>query len=358
MLGHKVLCVRLDNFGDVIMTTPAFHALKQSNPTSHLTLLTSPIGAEIAQFIDEIDDIIPFEVPWMKTNNATSKSAQVQSLIERLSSEQFDAAIIFTVFSQNPLPAAMLCYLADIPLRIAYCRENPYGLLSHWQPDQEPFKPIQHEVMRQLALVMPFGVTNSDPKLRLRLDPNLRASALTKLKDQGLDLDHPWLILHPGVSEAKRRYPSENYLEAGQQLQVDGWQIVITGSHSERDLTKRVASGVNGFDLAGQLSLGELIGLVHAAPILIANNTGIVHIAAATGTPVIVLYAHTNPQHTPWQVPHRTLYFDVPPELQSQNVLLRHTYRQFVSQPVIDATPNDIVNAVKELTHEFTPQHP
>ncbi|MCU0496710.1 MAG: glycosyltransferase family 9 protein [Anaerolineae bacterium] len=358
MLGRNLLCVRLDNFGDVIMTTPAFHALKQSDPTIRLTLLTSLIGAEIAQFIPDIDQVIAFEVPWVKSDAYQGASAQVQALIERLKAEAFDCAIIFTVFSQNPLPAAMLCYLADIPIRVAYCRENPYGLLTHWQPDQEPFVPIQHEVLRQLALIESVGVDYIDPKLQLRIDPSLRASSLHKMQTLGLDLHQAWLILHPGVSESKRRYPTAKYLEAGRQLRTLGWQIVVTGSTSEIDLCGQVATGVNGISLAGQLSLGELIGLVASAPLLIANNTGIVHIAAAMNTPVIVLYAHTNPQHTPWNVPHRVLYFDVPPELQSRNVLLRHTYHQYVSQPVIDATPIDILNAVKELTYEYTAQHP
>ncbi len=65
----------------------------------------------------------------------------------------FDAAVIFTVYSQSPLPAAMLCYLAGIPRRLAHCRENPYALLSDWLREPEPQQRTRHEVERQLDLV-------------------------------------------------------------------------------------------------------------------------------------------------------------------------------------------------------------
>ena len=59
-------------------------------------------------------------------------------MVRKLRARRFDGAVIFCVFSQNPLPAAFLCHLADIPLRLAYCRENPYKILTHWIPDPEP----------------------------------------------------------------------------------------------------------------------------------------------------------------------------------------------------------------------------
>ena len=88
---------------------------------------------------------------------------------------------------------------------------------------------------------------------------------------------------------------------------------MLTGDPAERALTAQVAreAGVACDDLAGTLSLAELAALTAAAPVVVSNNTGPAHLAAAMGTPVVDLYALTNPQHTPWQVPHRTLSHDV-----------------------------------------------
>jgi ADP-heptose:LPS heptosyltransferase len=89
---------------------------------------------------------------------------------------------------------------------------------------------------------------------------------------------------------------------------------VLTGSAAEADLVGRVRAVVRSpsISLAGRLDLTGLCAVIAAADVVVSNNTAPVHIAAAVGTPVVDLYALTNPQHTPWLVPHRLLYHDVP----------------------------------------------
>src|SRR5262249_17817225 len=93
-----------------------------------------------------------------------------------------------------------------------------------------------------------------------------------------------------------------------------GVPVVFSGGPGERELVEGVRSAMRApsHSLAGDLDLPALAALVELAPGLVSNNTGPVHIAAALGTPVVDLYALTNPQHTPWQVPHRVLYHKVP----------------------------------------------
>jgi lipopolysaccharide heptosyltransferase II len=349
--ARKILCLRLDNLGDVVMTTPAFRALKNLNLDANLTLLTSHRGAGVAPFIPDIDSVIEFNVPWVKLEAAKGDSEAVLALVERLRQEQFDAAVIFTVFSQSSLPAAMICYLAGIPLRLGHCRENPYNLLTDWKPDYEPLADIEHEVTRQLQLVESIGATIDNTRLGLDVSWRACGEALEKLSAAGVDPAKPWLVLHPGVSEKRRQYPAEKYAEAGRELVRRGIQIVVTGTASEKELAGQIveAMGTGSVSLAGELPLETFIGLIAAAPLLISNNTGPVHIAAAVNTPVVVLYAHTNPQHTPWQVANRVLYFDVPEAQRSKNPLLVYTYQKTVTQPVYDAQPNDIVAAALEL---------
>jgi ADP-heptose:LPS heptosyltransferase len=125
-------------------------------------------------------------------------------------------------------------------------------------------------------------------------------------------------VLHPGASAASRRYPAAQFGAAVRLLHASApLQVFITGSAQERELAVDV-SGHAGrsaqspiHDLTGALSLGELGALIETASLLIANNSGPAHLAAALGTPVVDLYALTNPQHTPWQVPARVLFHDV-----------------------------------------------
>jgi lipopolysaccharide heptosyltransferase II len=310
---RRILCVRLDNLGDVLMTTPALHALKDAYPGRHLTLLASRSGAHAARFIDDIDDVIEYDAPWVKHDQPVDANAD-RAMVERLASLGFDAAVIFTVYSQNPLPAAMFCHLAKIPLRLAHCRENPYGLLTDWIAEREPQHGTRHEVERQLALVASVGATNADTRMRFDLRADDETSLERKLGERGVDLDAPFFVMHPGATAASRRYPPERFAEAARVL-VDrtGWPVLVTGSASEAALCETVSAGYAGIvSLAGALELGELAALIARARVLVSNNSGPVHIASALGAPVVDLYALTNPQHMPWQTPHRVLYRDVP----------------------------------------------
>src|SRR5690606_8016249 len=151
----NILCVRPDNMGDLIMSGPAIRALKNSFKTK-ITILTSTAAAGIAALMPEIDEILVFDLPWVK-NEESNNQQSVEDLIATLAKKKFDAAVIFTVCTQSPLPTAMVIYQARIPQVLAYCRENPYKLINHWIPDEEPYTLIQHQVIRDLKLVNAVG---------------------------------------------------------------------------------------------------------------------------------------------------------------------------------------------------------
>ena len=312
--AERVLCIRLDAVGDVLMTTPAFRALASSRSRRRLTLLASPAGAEVATLVPEIDDVIVYDAPWMKATRPRADSAPDWAMVERLRKGRFDAAVIFTVYSQNPLPAAFLCVLADIPLRLAHCHENPYQLLTDWVPDPEPARLMRHEVRRQLDLVATVGCVASDDRLSLRVPTRAQRGARALLRELGVE-QRRWLAMHPGASAPSRRYPASGFVDAGRELVAAmGYDIVLTGAPSEIELTEEIRTGIgaNAHSVAGRVDLAGLAAVIARAPLLITNNTGPAHMAAAVGTPVVDLYALTNPQHTPWGVAHRVLFHDVP----------------------------------------------
>src|SRR5690606_27087453 len=109
--ARRILAIRLDAAGDVLMTGPALRALKEADPGRHVTLLTSPSGAVAARLLPEVDEVIEYVAPWMKPASADDTAEHLQ-MIERLRQGSFDAAVILTVYSQNPLPAALLAHLA------------------------------------------------------------------------------------------------------------------------------------------------------------------------------------------------------------------------------------------------------
>jgi len=313
----RILCVRLDHLGDVLMTTPALRALREAAPGRHLTLLASPAGASIAPYLKDIDDLIVYDAPWVNPA-PRGTPADHAATIQRLAAGRFDAAAIFTVYSQNPLPAAMLCYQAGIARRLAHCRENPYALLTDWIVEPEPHARVRHEVERQLALVDAVGAHVSDPRMRIAVRDEDRDALRARLAMLGIGRDERYVVLHPGATAASRRYPGAQYARALDTLiGTSDCRVLLTGTRDEAALTRAVfdaarpATRARLVELTGASTLGEFVALLETAALLIANNSGPVHIAAALGTPVVDLYALTNPQHAPWCTPHRLLYRDV-----------------------------------------------
>lgn len=353
--AKNILCIRLDQLGDVLMTGPAIRALKESSPNRRITLLTSPSGAEAGQLLPQVDDVWVYDAPWMKASPARPDSGHDLNVVQALRARQFDAAVIFTVYSQNPLPSALLCYLADIPLRLAHCRENPYQLLTHWVKETEPESGYRHEVQRQLDLVASIGARGLGTRMSISI-PDESYDLVEALLADVLAADQPWAIVHPGATAESRRYPAESFAAVtGRLVRHLGWRIIFTGTEPERELIEHIQGLMRApsQSLAGALSLGDFAALLSRAPLLISNNTGAVHVAAAVGTPVVDLYALTNPQHQPWMVPHRVLFHDVPCKFCHKSVCPEghHHCLRLV-------TPEQVVAAAQELLHDTQPTAP
>lgn len=319
--ARRILVVRLDALGDVLMTTPAIRALAGVGRPERrsLTLLTSSAGAALVPMLPEVDDAIVADAPWLKSAAAEPPPVETDAgatlaLAERLRAGAFDAAVICTVNTQSALPSAMLCLLAGIPLRLAHARENPYRLLTDWVPDPEPLAPIRHEVRRQLDLVATIGATIEDEHLSVRVPPEAVRSIRGLLAALGIAPGGRWIVIHPGASGSSRRYDPASFATAARSLtQEHGIRVLVTGGADETDAVARICAeaGPGAIPVSGVLDLPHLAALLALAPVFVGNNSGPAHLAAAVGTPVVDLYALTNLQHAPWGVPSRVLAHDV-----------------------------------------------
>lgn len=345
---RNVLCIRLDALGDVLMCTPAFRAIRQSCPARHVTLLTSRSGSIAAPFIPELDSAIGYAAPWIKSG-VEADPLRDNDLVRQLAACAFDAAIIFTSYSQSALPAALLAHLAGIPLRLAHCRENPYGLLTDWVPDPEPSQLVRHEVRRQLDLVASVGWQADCARLSFRVADGDVHTVRRRLDELGIAPATPFVLMHPGASAPSRRYPPAHWAAVIEGIAArHAWPIVLTGDRTECALVDQIrdASSVPVHSLAGTLDLGQLAAAIRLAGTVVSNNTGPAHMAAAIGTPLANLYAMTNPQHTPWQIQSRLLFHDVP---------CRFCYKSECPQGhhacLSQLPPQDVVDAVCSLMH-------
>ena len=346
---RNLLVVRLDNLGDVLMTTPALRALRQSLPDARITLLTSPAGAAAADAVKLFDHVITCQAAWVKAPAAEADAplrSSERALIDTLTHGAYDACVIFTVHSQSALPAALLATLAGIPLRLAHCRENPYGLLSDWLRDPEPHAIQRHEVERQLALVAHVGCVTDDDRLHFDLPAAAVQVAHRKMLRAGVDGSRPYVVVHPGASAPSRRWPAVDFARAADLLAFDH-QIVLVGGGADAPLVETMRATLHSpaAVLVDDLSLTELGVLIDGARVVLCNNSAPAHIAAALGTPVVVLYALTNGQHTPWRGPARVLYRDVPCRncMRSECPLGHH-------ECLLGVRPAQVAAAARELT--------
>lgn len=308
---QRVLLVRLDNLGDVLLTTPAFRAVRQALPEAHLALLAGPAGCEIGRLDPDIDETILYHAPnedvyFRLPQDPGRELAAVEALRER----NFDAAIIFTSYKQSALPAAYLCYLAGIPVRAAGSFEGPGSLLTHRHRYEETM-PFKHETLRGLELTRSLGFPSVEPEMTLFPRDEDEEGAARLLERHGVE---HFVLVHPGASASSRAYPPERYREVVEGLaEQSGLPVLVTGGPDEENLTHRVA-GSAGIAAGGETSFGEFAALVRRAVVVVTNNTGTTHVASALKRPVVTVFAGTNPpeQWGPWRTPHRLITHPVP----------------------------------------------
>lgn len=276
---RRVLVVRPDNVGDVLMTGPVFRALRAAAPHASLELLASPAGAAAGALVPEVDDVVAASVSWQQLDLVPGADPDA-ALVADLAARGYDAAVVLTSFSQSPWPAAEVARRAGVPVRVGTSKEFGGGLLTHWvpaPPDEE------HQVDRMLGLLAAVGVPSQGHELHARVPPDAHVPA-------ALDLAL-YAVVAPGASCPSRRWPAERFAEVVRQLTADGLTVAVTGTEREADLVATVAGDV-GLPVTG-LGLGDLAAMLADAEVVVANNSGGVHLADAVGAPVVELFAGT-----------------------------------------------------------------
>ncbi|MEP0901147.1 glycosyltransferase family 9 protein [Nodosilinea sp. FACHB-13] len=285
--ARNLLVLRLDNIGDVLMTAPALQAIKETSPYTRLTLMASPAGAMAGPLLPWVDDVLPWRVLWQALGQPPGDVEQDWALIDTLKSRQFDGAIIFTSFKQSPHPAALICQIAGIPLRLGASQETGECLTQRIADLPSDL----HQVERNLRLVETAGFEVQNRHLSIAIPPSARVPAV------------PYLLLNPWASCPSRMYDLERFAIAARTLaDKTGWPVVVTGTAKDRAAAASLLDtlGPHAIDLIGQTSLEDLVALVAQARLLLSNNTSTMHIADATQTPSVILFAGTELERQ-WQ---------------------------------------------------------
>ena len=306
----RVLAVRLDNIGDVVMLEPALRMLREKLPDAEITLMASSGASEVAALIPWVDKVFIEDALGQDISaNSSSNSHLEMNLIDRLRDGQYSMAVIFTSFSQSPFPIAQACSLAGIPHRIGFSKEFGHGALSHFLPS--PTDEI-HQVDRNLKLLETIGIyaQNIHPELYVPDEVQERANEL--LSSVHVKPYMPFIVLAPGATCSARRYDPVRFAEATRILaaQTELPLVIVANDHELDSLQPvlRVASENlygNVHSLVGKTSVPELTAVIRQASLTIAHNSAPMHIADALGCPMVILYSGTDlisqwmPRHAP-----------------------------------------------------------
>jgi len=343
--AQNIVAMRLDNIGDVIMTSPALRAIKENLPHCHLTLMASPGGAQAADLLPWVNDVLPWRVLWQDLGKLEFNPAREWQLVTTLGNRAFDAVIIFTSFSQSPHPAGVIAMLAGIPLRLGESKEAGGVLTTEVAAASDEM----HQVERNLRLIESVGLRVGDRSLTIQIPENAQHTAMNYLQKQGLDPTSPYLLWNPWTSCPSRNYDPARFGAATKQLaKITGWPVVVTGVAKDRDRSEPLlaALGSYGIDLIGATSLSEMAALVAAAQLVLTNNTSTLHLADATRTPSVILFAGTEyeSQWRPRHGPSRLLRRSTP-------CSPCYAFTCPYNLECLDITPEEVVAAGLELLH-------
>jgi heptosyltransferase-2 len=282
----RILVVRTDRIGDLVLTLPMIDILRINYPDTHIAMMTKRYTAELAGNSKNVNDVILYDekdglVPFFK----------MLGLIRR---QNFDAAFV----ALPRMRIALLLWLAGIKYRVG-SGFRLYSIFFNRRIYEHRKHSNKHELEHNLTLLEKFGCTlkKIEPPWINAPDEKI-LKVRNKLKNSGVNENEKLVIIHPGSGGSSRDWSFEKFSQLGKMMtNLRNVKVVITGSKDEKLLVQKLQSaiGFNSIDISGELSLLEYAALSKLAKLVIGNSTGPLHIAAAVGTPVIGFFPHLKP---------------------------------------------------------------
>lgn len=281
--------------GDAVMSVPALRELRRVFRNAHITVIARPGTADVFTNGDFIDEVLIYD-----RSGVVSFWKQVRVWRRR----QFDLAVLL----QNAFEAALIAYLARIPMRVGYDTDRRSFLLTNPLP-QPKWKNQRHESFYYLNVVAEVErlldrrslIGDLQPQFDLGVSEERKGQARALLQEHGARPGAPLVLLCPGsINSRAKRWPAERYGELADRLIASGANVALIGSPRELDVSQEVCkhTQTQPIVLTGKTTVAEAIAIISVADVLITNDTGPAHIGAALNTPTLVIFGPTNPLTT------------------------------------------------------------
>jgi len=294
---RRILFIKPSSLGDIVHAMPVLAALRRRFPLVSVTWLVKRQWAGVVERIEGVDDICvvaPGLAGWL-------------SQVPRLRAQGFDLAVDL----QGLFRSGAMAWLSGCATRIGFAnaREGSPWLYTHRVPVPAT---EMHAVDRYLLVARALGAqAQGEPEFRFRPLSDDRSLVADLLSRQGMPADASWIAMNVSARWATKRWPRESFAAVADRLQQEGvGRVVLIGGPDEQADTEAVRRLMRTApaDLTGQTKVGLLPALLQAASLLITNDSGPMHVAAAVGTPVVALFGPTSPVRTgPYGRPHLAL---------------------------------------------------
>lgn len=287
---RKILIVAPSWIGDALLAQPLFARLRIRNPGVTIDALAAGWTAPVLRRMPEIAEVL--DAPF---GHGEVKLRARWRLAARLRARSYDEAFVLP----NTIKSAIVPLLAGIPVRTGFVGELRYGLLNRTHRLDERALPLMAERYAQLAEEPGTSPERPLPEVRLRVDQANLAHTLERL---GLSRSKPVVAFCPGAEYGPaKRWPARHFAELALKLSAQGQSIWSFGSDKDRQIGDEIArlSGGTAVNLCGRTDLASAIDLLSLSEVVVSNDSGLMHVAAAVGRPLVALYGSSSPEHTP-----------------------------------------------------------
>ena len=316
----KILVVKLSDMGDVLTVTPALRALRESFDDAHITILVPPTSAAVIRGSPLVDDVLvfdkfPFDAP-RDALRLRSLGSGID-LFRRLWREKFDVVLLMHHLTTRwgAVKHALLTLATGARQRVGL--DNGRGWFLTQRAKDHGFGHV-HEVEYWLEVAKLLGANTEEAHLEVALSPEDEHFAIHHLPSAE---GRPLVAIHPGSGgySRARRWSSAGFARVAKELvRLYDATIVLVGGGEERELVQQIARDLDPqpINLVGLTTVKQLAAVLHRCQLFIGNDSGVMHLATAVGTPVVAIFGPSNPKAWgPWPGPKgkaRVVRLDLP----------------------------------------------
>jgi lipopolysaccharide heptosyltransferase I len=294
----KIAIVKLSSLGDVIHALPVACALRRAYPAAHLSWIVEAREHAILRDHPDLDVVLPVDTRlWRRLIRRPAGARQVWQKVCRLERRIRASRFDVTIDVQGLIKSGLLTAYTGAPLRIGFspgwCWEWPNSLFTNRHVTPPPA--ARHVVEQYLSLLAPLGVSAGTPEFHIPLRPAAEARMEEFLGEQGVKRHDVLVGLNPGASRENKRWPVSHMRALAERLGTEpGVRLLLLWGPDEIHMARQIRDGLSTRAiLAPPTDLDELASLLRRCALVVANDTGPLHLAAALGAPCLGLYGPT-----------------------------------------------------------------